>query len=194
MNFLIVGLGNPGKEYELTRHNTGWLALDAIIKDEDWDEDKKLGAFVLPMKFDKHEVTLIKPATFMNNSGGPVKKASDKYKVKPENVIVIHDELDIGLGDKKLSFNRGPGGHRGLISIVKHLKTEKFVRIRIGISPKTPSGKIKKPKGEKAVIACILGKFKPKEMEVLKKVFKEMEEIVDTIVTEGREVAMNRYN
>lgn len=194
MNFLIVGLGNPGAEYENSRHNTGWLALDVIAGDEEWDEDKKSGAFVLPMKFDKNEVTLIKPVTFMNNSGGPVKKALLKYKVKPENLIVVHDELDIGLGDKKMSFNRGPGGHRGLISIVKNLKTEKFTRIRIGISPKTPSGKVKKPQGEKEVIKHILGNFKPKELDVLKKVFKETNEAVETLVRDGREMAMNGFN
>lgn len=173
--YIIVGLGNPTEEYALTRHNSGRMALDFV------SQNTKTGA-----KF-------IFPDTFMNKSGSAVAKIV-KSKKAAEKLIVIYDDLDLPLGSLKVSYNRSSGGHRGVESIIKALKTEAFVRIRIGISPVTPSGKLKKPRSEREVEKHILGEFKKPELEILKKVFKRVSEVVEVIVAEGYERAMNQFN
>jgi len=128
---LIVGLGNPGQEYENTRHNTGWLMVGLV--------EKRLNI--------KDKIKFVLPDKFMNNSGkvvAPLIKSKDL-----KDLVVIYDDIDLPLGKMKISFNRSSGGHNGLGSIIKALKSEEFLRIRIGTSPTTPSGKIRKPKGER---------------------------------------------
>ena len=193
---IIVGLGNPGIEYENTRHNTGRMVLDIFRQKNDlseWEENKKFKSLVCEDKIGKKKIVLLLPETFMNKSGEAITKII-KSKKAVENLLVIHDDLDLPLGRFKISFNLGAGGHRGVQSIVKALKTEAFVRIRVGIALVTSSGKIKKPIGEKAVIDFILGKFKDKELEILKKTAKKISEAIETIVTESREKAMGIYN
>jgi len=167
MAYVIVGLGNPGDEYENTRHNTGKIIA------------LRLGYKTLD--------------DFMNNSGKGVAKFV-KSKKAAEKLVVIHDDLDLALGTFKVSFNKGPGGHRGVASIIKALKTQEFIRIRVGISPATPSGKLKKPRSEKKVLDFILGDFKPKELEILKKLSKKIGEAVSLIISDGVQVAMNHSN
>lgn len=196
MPYIIVGLGNPGEEYEGTRHNTGRIVLETFRKKNnfsDWSADKKLKALTSDGKVGKEKVLLVEPETFMNNSGKSVAPII-KTKKAAERLIVINDDLDIPLGRMKISFNRGSGGHNGIESIKRAVKTEGFIRLRIGISASTPSGKLKKPKGEQAVIDFILGDFKPKEMEILKKVAKKGSEALSTIITEGKEKAMGEFN
>lgn len=173
---LVVGLGNPGTEYENTRHNTGRIVVGMIEKRL---EDKKI-------KF-------LTPDTFMNNSGPAVAKALVGKKAL-KDLIVIYDDIDLPLGKIKISFNRSSGGHNGLGSVIKALKSEEFLRIRIGISPATPKGVVKKPKGEKAVLNFLLGEFKKSELETLKKLSKIVSEAVETIFTESKEKAMSLYN
>ena len=192
INMIIVGLGNPGAEYENTRHNTGRMILDMFRQKNDspeWQEDKKLRSLISK----KNKITLLLPKTFMNKSGEAIVKII-KSKKAAESLVVIHDDLDLPLGRFKISFNRGAGGHRGVQSIVKALKTEAFTRIRVGIASATPSGKIKKPIGEKAVIDFILGRFKDKELETFKKTAKKISEAIELLAAEGREKAMGGYN
>lgn len=172
--YIVVGLGNPKEEYSLTRHNTGRMVADLIA-------EKVNG------------VKVITPDTFMNKTGPFVAKHV-KSKKAAEKLIVIYDDLDLPLGVMKISYNRSSGGHRGVESIIKALKTEAFIRIRIGISPATPSGKLKKPKGEEAVEKHILTEFKKPEMEVLKKVFKNVVTAVETIKEDGLATAMTEFN
>ncbi len=174
---LVVGLGNPGKEYENTRHNTGRIMAGLI--------EKKIDS--------KHKVKFITPDTFMNNSGPAVAKALAGKKAL-KDLIVIYDDIDLPLGKMKISFNRSSGGHNGLNSVIKSLKSEEFLRIRIGISPVTPKGVVKKPKGEKAVLNFLLGEYKKSELEIIKKLGKKVAEAVETIFTEGKEKAMSLYN
>ncbi|PIR58176.1 MAG: hypothetical protein COU71_00085 [Parcubacteria group bacterium CG10_big_fil_rev_8_21_14_0_10_38_31] len=136
---------------------------------------------------------VILPETFMNKSGLSLKPVITSKK-KAQFLVVMYDDLDLALGTFKISFNRGSGGHRGVESIVRTLKTKEFVRIRAGISSATPKGKVKKPIGEKKVVDFIIGDFKPKELEVLKKVSKNIHEALEMIVAEGYQKAMSVYN
>lgn len=197
MSFLIVGLGNPGEEYKDTRHNTGRIVVEEFRKKykfPEWEESKGTQALYSAEKIGKEKAELILPETFMNKSGKAVSYFVLKRKIKSKNVIVVYDDLDLPLGKIKISFNRGSGGHRGIESIAKAIKTKEFVRIRVGVSPSTPSGKLKKPQGEKAVVDFILGKFKKPEMEELKKVSKNVSRALETIVSEGLEKAMGEWN
>jgi len=192
----IVGLGNPGEEYKKTRHNTGRIILDIIRKKIDADEfefNKKINALVSEGKIGKEKVMLIEPETFMNKSGLSLKPLILSKK-KAESLVVIYDDLDLPIGKMKISFNRGTGGHKGLESVAKQIKTLEFVRFRVGISPHTPGGKTKKPSGETAVEKHILGAFKDPEILELKKIGKHATEALEVFVKEGREMAMTKHN
>lgn len=173
---LVVGLGNPGTEYENTRHNAGRIIVGMIAK-----------------KITDKKVKFLTPDTFMNNSGKAVAPLI-KTKKDLKDLVVIYDDIDLPLGRMKISFNRSSGGHNGLASIIKHVKSEEFLRIRIGLAPATPSGKIKKPTGEKAVLNFLLGEFKKNELETIKKLSKKVREAIETIFTESKEKAMSLYN
>ncbi len=173
---IIAGLGNPGEEYENTRHNAGRILVSILEK-----------------KMEDSKIKFIKPDTFMNNSGkviAPFIKTAKDLK----NLIVIYDDIDLPIGKIKISFDKSSGGHNGLESIIKKLKSREFVRIRVGIAPSTPSGKIRKPKGEKAVLNFLLGEFKKSELDTIKKLSKIAGEAVEMIFTEGKDKAMSIYN
>ncbi|MSU44654.1 aminoacyl-tRNA hydrolase [Candidatus Nomurabacteria bacterium] len=174
---LVAGLGNPGKEYENTRHNTGRIVVGLV--------EKKLK--------DKIKIKFIIPDTFMNNSGKAIAPFI-KTKKDLKDLIVIYDDIDLPLGKIKISFNRSAGGHNGLGSVIKSLKSEEFLRIRIGISPATPKGVVKKPKGEKAVLNFLLSEFKKSELETIKKLSKKVTEAVETIFIESKDKAMSVFN
>jgi len=173
---LVAGLGNPGKEYENTRHNTGRIVVGLVEK-----------------KLEDQKIKFITPDNFMNNSGKAVAPLV-KTKKDLENLVVVYDDIDLPLGKIKISFNRSAGGHNGLGSIIKALKSQEFLRIRVGISPASPKGVAKKPKGEKAVINFILGEFKKSELETIKKLSKKVSEAIETIFAEGKDKAMSLYN
>ena len=194
--FYVVGLGNPGEEYERTRHNVGRMALDSIFargEFSDWKADKTLRGEIAKGYLGDEKVWLIFPTTFMNKSGTSVKSLITSEK-KAEKLIVLYDDVDLPLGTIKLAFNRGSGGHKGIESITRAIKTKAFVRIRIGICPTTPSGTLKKPQGEKAVLDFLLGELGKKEQLILPEVFLQCAQAVETVVREGKEAAMNRCN
>lgn len=195
MSYIFVGLGNPGEEYASTRHNTGRILLELLAKslDADWKTDSKLNANIAKVKIGKKPVTFVLPNTFMNNSGKSVKPFITSIK-SAEKLIVLYDDLDLPFGVSKISFNKSSGGHRGLESIIKSIKTEKFARVRVGISPTTASGKIRKPQGEEAVTKLILGKFKPEEILEIKKLSKKVNLALEQFVTGGVEKAMTFFN
>ncbi|HEY4502057.1 MAG TPA: aminoacyl-tRNA hydrolase [Candidatus Paceibacterota bacterium] len=170
----IVGLGNPSSEYIGTRHNVGKDLLASL-------QDK------LPKGAKAAELNV-----YMNSSGGPIKKLITSKKAA-EHLIVLHDELDLPLGRVKVSFGSSAGGHKGVRSIEKALKTKDYVRIRIGISGATPSGKLKRPAPEK-ITGFVLGKFKPPELEKLKKIKKVVGEALHLIAEEGVDKAMSVVN
>ena len=192
----IVGLGNPGEEYKKTRHNTGRIILDIIRKKIDADDfefNKKINALVSEGKIGKEKIMLIEPETFMNKSGLSLKSLITSKK-KAHDLVVIYDDLDLPIGKMKISFNRGTGGHKGVESVAKQIKTLEFARFRVGISPKTPGGKTKKPSGDDIVAKHILGVFKDPEMLELKKIGKHAGEALEVFVKEGIEMAMTKFN
>ena len=196
MAWIIVGLGNPGEEYQGTRHNTGRSALEFFAKQMqfgDWKEDKKSKAHIASGMIGKTAVVLVAPDTFMNKSGSAVVRYVKSQKAA-ERMVIIYDDLDLPIGGLKLSFNRGSGGHRGVESIMRAVKTKKFTRVRVGVSPATAGGNLKKPQGEKEVVAFILSKFKPSETDEMKKIFKKVAGALEATVSDGSQIAMNKFN
>lgn len=194
---VIVGLGNPGEEYEWTRHNTGRIVLFEFMrrnKFPEMEESKNAKALYAKGKVKNKLAEVLFPETFMNKSGQSVKYAISKHNVKSEQVIVVYDDIDLPLGSMKISYGRGSGGHNGLTSIIKSIGTKDFIRIRIGISSKTSAGKVRKPKGEKKVLDFLLGDFKKPEQEKLKKISKEASEAIETVINKGLPAAMNKFN
>lgn len=182
MNYLIVGLGNPGTEYEKTRHNAGWVVIDYAYPALQWGGDSYANAGVAT----ENNLTFVKPATFMNLSGETVQYFVDKKGYAPENIVVVYDDIDLPLGKIKISFDRGSGGHNGIKSIETCLGSREFIRIRIGISKTLEDGTLVKPN--------VLGKFEPSELEMLGEVSKKVKLAIDTILKEGKEKAMTTYN
>lgn len=133
---LIVGLGNPGKKYTFTRHNVGWMVLDTLTGKSQWKESVKAQAFIYKTEIGGKEVELLKPNTFMNNSGVAVAYALKKHPTA--ELIVVHDDKDIPLGEIRVQTDRGAAGHNGVKSIMEHLGTQNFTRVRVGIAPSKP--------------------------------------------------------
>ncbi len=196
MTLTIACLGNPGEEYAKTRHNTGRIVGDFLHTawgGSEWKTDKKLNALTAKATVGKHTVQFVYPETFMNKSGAAVKPLITSVK-KAEQLVVVYDDLDLGIGSMKLSFNRGSGGHRGLESIAKAIKTEKFMRVRVGISPVTAGGKTKKLLGPEKVEKHILGAFKADELGAIKKLSQRIADGLESLMNDGREKAMSVYN
>lgn len=196
MAWVVVGLGNPGEEYSNTRHNAGRMALTHFVKQVglgEWKEDKKKKYTIARGMVGKEIVIALAPDTYMNKSGSAVSFFVKSVKAA-EKLIVVYDDMDLPLGSIKLSYDRGSGGHHGLESIMRAVKTKKFTRIRIGVSPETAGGKLKKPSGEKEVLKFILAKFKPAETDELKKVFKRTTGAIEMCITADPLAAMNEFN
>jgi peptidyl-tRNA hydrolase, PTH1 family len=204
---IILGLGNPGAEYEGTRHNAGRESVMKLAKKlefGDFEFDKKREALVTAGKVGKNTVTLVLPETFMNKSGNAAKKfVKSPKKIKDSqgktmkafpNLIVVHDDLDIPLGKAKMSWNKSSGGHKGVGSVIKAVGTEGFFRIRIGITPAKANGELKKPDHDTITENFIVAEFKEKEAEEFKKVLKKVVDCLELAVTDSPERAMSEYN
>lgn len=187
---IIVGLGNPGSDYSETRHNAGRLALEYFAKKNDfpdWKESNKYFSLISEGEIGKKPVLLLLPETFMNNSGKAIAHLKAKsYKLKAE-LIVLHDDIDLPLGKIKISFGRGSGGHKGVESVIRALKTKDFWRIRIGVSPKN-----KLP--HKKIPDFLTSPMRKPDFETLKKSFKKISEALETMLSKSPEKAMNLYN
>ncbi|MDB4984535.1 MAG: aminoacyl-tRNA hydrolase [Patescibacteria group bacterium] len=184
--YLIVALGNPGEKYEHTRHNAGWILADLAFSNPDYARNSYASAGVAKVTVARETVQLVKPATFMNESGVSVEYFIKKENIKPENIIVIYDDIDLPIGKMKISFDRGSGGHNGIKSIEAHLGSREFIRIRIGISKVLENGELVKPN--------VLGNFEPSEQEVLASLAPRLKSTIETIVSEGKETAMTKFN
>lgn len=179
---LIVGLGNPGKEYEKTRHNVGFMIIDNFLNNNDWK--KKFDGLYQIMNIGKEKVIFLKPLTFMNNSGLSVSKIVKFYDIAIEDILVVQDDLDIPLGKFKLKANSSSGGHNGIKSIIASLGSDKFSRLKIGIS------------NEKRVdtINHVLGKFNKLEMNCLEENLLVFNDIIVSFIEKGIAKTMNQYN
>ncbi|MBL1434320.1 aminoacyl-tRNA hydrolase [Candidatus Wolfebacteria bacterium] len=194
MAYTIIGLGNPGGEYTNTKHNVGRMVVTLLADTFDIEmkahtasnSDKGVGII------EGEKVTLLSPNTFMNKSGSAVLKIVKSVKAA-QKMIVIYDDLDLPLGKIKISYGGGSGGHKGVDSIMRGLKTKDFIRLRIGISATTPGGKIKKPKGEDNVIKHLMGDF-GRDKTVWNKVKKKTREAVELILANGQVIAQNEIN
>jgi peptidyl-tRNA hydrolase, PTH1 family len=174
---LIAGLGNPGKHYEKTRHNFGFMVLDALAKDfkADFKESKRFHAEIaevtVPFKTKHVRVLLAKPQTFMNNSGQAVEALISFYKLRPEDQVwIVHDDLDVDLGTVRIRVNGSSAGQKGVQSIINHLGKDEFVRFRMGIRPE---GGQPKPAEE-----FVLEKFRAEEKEIVEEEVKQVLEII----------------
>ncbi len=179
---LIVGLGNPGSRYTKTRHNVGFMIIDALfesLKHEGLSTpelSKKFNAVISGGVVQGEKILLVKPMTFMNNSGQSVGLIAHFYKISEKDIIVVHDDKDIPLGEIKMQKDRGHGGHNGIKSIIEHLKTKEFHRMRVGI-------KSKNEKRMEDTSRFVLGKFslfeKPLLHDVIKQSVKNLQEMIN---------------
>lgn len=182
--YLIVGLGNPGREYQYTRHNVGFMVLDLLADKLATDINKvKFKGLLGQTNFDNKKLFLLKPQTYMNLSGQSVVDAVNFYKIPTENIIVIYDDMDLPVGRLRIRPEGSSGGHRGMESIIYQLSTDKFPRIRVGIG---------RPEGD--TVNHVLGKFSEHETEKMKAVLMAACEAALTIVKSGVNEAMNKFN
>lgn len=194
---LIVGLGNPGGKYEQTRHNIGFMVADRLAREIGqtalvWSEESKHKAFVAKTG----EIMLAKPLTFMNNVGLSIKSLVDYYKIAPHDVWVVHDDIDLPLGKIRIRAGGGSAGHHGIESIMQQLRSDTFVRFRLGIGRGTKStGQgIDKNLHHRRVIAFVLSRFRQNEAGDLKHLVKHGVDAVRLALDKGLDRAMNRFN
>ncbi len=181
---LLIGIGNPETKYNSSRHNIGFIILDRLAKENDYSFsfDKKINGEVSNCKIGKDKFILLKPHTYVNKSGEAVKKAKLYYKLKNQDIFVIHDDLDIYFPKTKYAFEKSSAGHKGVESIIHYLKTNKFNRIRVGIRNKKLDS-IKKKNIDRDKKTDLVGKFVLSDFEVAeKRKFKEIsEKVLETI-------------
>ena len=201
---LIVGLGNPGKKYEKTRHNTGFIIVEKFLKDfksaQDtvWTKENKFKSDIAriewqPLHGKLEQVILAKPNVYMNNSGMAVSLISRYLNIGVSDIWVVHDEIDLPLGSMKIRLGGSGAGHHGVESVIEALKTDKFWRFRLGIG--FQNGKLKIENGKlRDIEDLVLGGFGPSEKGKLKSLIKKGTDAIETGLENGLEVAMNRFN
>lgn len=184
--FLIVGLGNPGDQYRHTRHNFGFMVIDRLAEKLAVSLKKvKFKALLAETKLDGQALILAKPMTFMNDSGRAVGPLLRFFKVPPDHLLVVHDDLDLPLGSLRLRPTGSSGGQRGVASIIATLGTQDFPRLRLGIS---------RPPGQMDPVAYVLQNFTPAEAELKEMVLNQAADAALTFIREGTQAAMNQYN
>lgn len=182
----IIGLGNPGYEYANTRHNVGFMVVDYLQNFYGFPPYKRANSNLLTFgKILNTEVYLVKPQTYMNLSGLGVKEFIEKFAFAPEELFVIHDDLDLPIGTIRIKFNGKDGGHNGIKSIIKEINTSNFYRLRIGIG---------KPQDKDQIVEYVLGKFNDNELKIIERILQSSHQIIETIIKEGWEKAQNLYN
>ncbi|MGD0274515.1 MAG: aminoacyl-tRNA hydrolase [Syntrophales bacterium] len=184
---LIVGLGNPGNLYRFSRHNAGFLVLDWLS--EEWHipiNRKRFNALFGKGKNGNEEIILIQPQTFMNLSGKSVKSFFEYYRIEfPEQVIAVHDDLDLPFGTIRMKSGGGHGGHKGLISMIEYLGSQDFQRVRVGIGRPPYSGMVEQ---------YVLSIFTPEEMTALSGIISTVGQAIDDMMASGIQAAMNKYH
>lgn len=185
MRYMIVGLGNVGMEYEGTRHNSGFMVVDALAKDADVKWTLGRLAMTAEMKLKGKQVLLVKPTTFMNLSGKAVRYWMNETKTPLENVLVVVDDIALPVGELRMKKQGGAGGHNGLTDIEQLLGTNAYCRLRVGIGDRFSKGR---------QIDYVLGRFTADELATLEPKLTEAVEMIKTFVTQGADRAMNMFN
>ncbi len=186
-DYIIAGLGNPGAKYEMTRHNAGFLAIDMLAMKQNKEIKRlKFHALTCDAEIEGKKCLLMKPQTFMNNSGEAIGEAAKFYKIPPQNIIVLSDDISLDVGKIRIRRKGSAGGHNGLKSIIAHLGSEDFPRVKIGVG--------KKPNAYMDLADWVLGRF-PKELEPqLKEALENADGAISLIVQDKFDRAMNLYN
>lgn len=179
---LIVGLGNPDKEYDKTRHNVGFMVLDNYLGNINWQD--KFNSLYYKTNINGEVVYFVKPLTYMNLSGQAVVQFVNYFNINIEDIIIIQDDLDLNFGDYKLKKNSSSGGHNGIKSIIKELGSDEFLRLKIGI----------KNEHKHDVIDFVLGKFSKEELDKFTEMNKIYTDIINSFIKSGIEKTMNIYN
>ena len=183
---IVVGLGNPGEKYAQTRHNMGAMVIDVLLKRTSSSlKSHKSGCLIAETSLSGERVVLARATTYMNDSGRPVRELAGWYKVPPDRLLVVHDELDIPFEEVRIKDGGGTAGHNGLGSIASHLGTRDFVRVRVGIG---------RPSGRSGAVGHVLNGFSSSEKKELPFILERAADAVEAIVTDGVERAMNQFN
>lgn len=185
--FLVVGLGNPGNKYTYTRHNSGFLCLDMLSDKLNIRIDRlKFKSLICDTTINGHRCIVMKPQTFMNNSGEAVRECASFYKIKPENVIVIYDDISLDVGKLRIRRKGTDGGHNGIKSIIYHLNSDQFPRIKVGCG--------KKPHPDYDLADWVLSEFKKDELKALEPALSNACKALELLLDNNIEKAMNLYN
>ena len=185
LDLLVAGLGNPGREYARNRHNVGHLVVDELARRHDGVWRAKFSGQLAEVRIDGHKVALLKPETFMNDSGRSVKAAAQFFKLEPDAILVVHDESDLEPGRLQARMGGGLAGHNGLRSVAQHLGTPEFLRLRVGVG--------RPGRGDRRDLAdYVLSNFEPHEDADA--IVARAAEAVETLDTEGLESAQRRFN
>jgi PTH1 family peptidyl-tRNA hydrolase len=186
VTWLIIGLGNPGKEYRLTRHNVGFRAVDRFARDQGIRFNKRRNkAQIGEGRLGKERVVLAKPLTYMNKSGVAAKRLVEAWGIPLDHLVVVHDDLDLACGRMKIKEKGGHGGHKGVQSIIEQLGSADFLRVKVGIG---------KPPPHDEGADYVLSRFAADERALIKKSVQQAAEAIEAIISSGKDKAMNKYN
>ena len=185
--YLVVGLGNPGKQYEATRHNMGFDTIDVLVERHKIPQGGvKFNAMYGSGFIGGEKVIFMKPLSFMNLSGGPVQEMAAYFKINPESeLIIIQDDIDLEPGQLRIRKQGSAGGHNGIKNIIAHLGTQEFPRIKVGVGDKPP---------RMDLADYVLSRFSKEDREKMEQAFKDAADAVEVMITEGADAAMNRFN
>lgn len=184
---IVVGLGNPGREYTYNRHNAGFMCMDVICDKYHARVDKaKFKALVGECNISGKHVLLMKPQTYMNNSGEAIREAADFYNVPADNIIVIFDDISIGVGKMRIRRKGSAGGHNGIKSIIEHLSTNEFPRIKLGVG--------EKPSPEYDLVSWVLGNIPENDRKSMSEAYSKAADALEVILAGNIDTAMNKFN
>ena len=185
--FIVVGLGNPDRKYTLTRHNSGFLCIDMLAEKLNFRVDKlKFKSLISDTTINGHRCIVMKPQTFMNNSGEAIRECAAFYKIKPENIIVIYDDISLDVGKLRIRRKGTDGGHNGIKSIIYHLNSDQFPRIKLGCG--------KKPHPDYNLADWVLSEFKKDELKALEPALENACKAIELLLDNQIDKAMNLYN
>lgn len=185
--FIIAGLGNPGKEYEYSRHNAGFLCIDILCNKYNIKTDRvKYNALTCTASIEGHSCLIMRPQTYMNNSGESIKAAADFYKIPPENVIIIFDDISLPVGTLRIRRKGSAGGHNGIKSIIWQLNSDNFPRLKLGVGAK--------PDPDSDLKDYVIGRFSKEDLGIMKKTMEKAVDALPYILNGDTEGAMNRFN